>query len=237
MIEILKQSLQPLLADIINDEFNQAMLNETLTNEQYTNYCVQDQLYLEQYARALAMIAARCDKPQHVRTFLGFAYEAVDQEQALHVQHLKQNKALAETWMQQGMNAVCRDYTDFLLTQTATQPLSVAISAVLPCFYIYQQVGRYMLQSPQYHDQHRYRDWIQVYASDGFTKATDQAFSILIDCLDSALIKSVQQTFMQAAAFEQAFWQACIKAASQYSVEFPHALNDVVLCLWYKTKW
>ncbi len=211
MIEQLKQSLQPLLQNIINDDFNQAMLDESLSLEQYTNYCVQDQLYLEQYARALAMIAARCDKPQHVRTFLGFAYEAVDQEQALHVRHLNQHQDLAAIFLQQGMNKTCQAYTDFLLKQTATQSVAVAIAAVLPCFYIYQQVGQSMRQSPHYHDQHRYRDWIQVYAGEEFANATEQAFLVLLDHLGDDQHAAVHKTFMQAAHFEQAFWQACLK--------------------------
>lgn len=211
MIEQLKQSLQPLLQEIITDDFNQAMLDESLSLQRYSYYCVQDQLYLEQYARALAMIAARCDKPLHVRTFLGFAYEAVDQEQALHVRHLNQHPNLAQTFFKQGMNATCQAYTDFLLKQTATESVAVAIAAVLPCFYIYQQVGQSMRQSSRYHDQHRYGDWIQVYASEEFTNATDQAFAVLVDYLGDDQHAAVHQTFMQATAFEQAFWRACWK--------------------------
>lgn len=214
MVLKLMQLIEDLLPQIINNDFNAAMCDESLSVECYTYYCVQDQLYLEQYARALAMIAARCECPQHVRTFLTFAYEAVDHEQALHVKHLSFYPIERDRQLAVGMNSTCKSYTDFLLEQTAYRPLPVAISAILPCFTIYQQVGRALKQHVNFHQKHRYRDWIEIYASDGFALATEQALSVLSDCFDMAHWHDIKQCFLQASHFEQAFWQSCYKRCS-----------------------
>ena len=212
MIDDLKALVEPLVSSIIGHAFNQAMINETLALAQYTYYCVQDQFYLDDYSRALAMIAARCQVREHTQLLLRFASEAIDHEQALHTRHLSQNLELAEPLLQQGANAVCRQYTNYLLAEAKDQSVAEALAAVLPCFYVYWRVGKAMHSSPQFHAKHRYRDWIEVYASPSFEQATQTMFTLLQENItEMHQVSKIHDNFLRSTNFEQQFWQACME--------------------------
>lgn len=212
MIDGLKLAIEPLIIENIQHDFNQAMLTESLPLSQYTYYCVQDQFYLDEYSRALAMIAARCRVREHTQLLLRFAHEAINQEHALHARHISQHPVLAQPWIKQGANTVCQQYSDYLLAGSKSKSIAEAIAGVLPCFYIYWRVGVHMACSPHYHRRHRYRDWIDVYASEAFAEATESMFSVLQATITSAhQLAQVREILIRSTIFEQQFWQACVE--------------------------
>lgn len=83
----------------------------------------------------LAHIASRLPDMDDVATFLSFAVDGVVVEKALHEQ-FNPDKSIA-------MSEVCMFYTSFLRAQSQTD-VAVEAAAVLPCFWVYQHVGKYI---------------------------------------------------------------------------------------------
>ena len=116
--------------------FNRELAAGTLDQARFQFYISQDALYLDQYGRILAMAGARGPDGATLRLFAESALEAVAVEQVLHSQYLTQFGAgEAEP------SPDCLNYTSFLLATAYHEPWEVLMAALLPCFWIYWDVG------------------------------------------------------------------------------------------------
>lgn len=65
-------------------------------------------------------------------------------------------------------------YTQFLLATTSMNHPAIGMASVLPCFWIYKQVGDYIYQ--HYQPTHNpYFDWIQTYSVEAYGEAVAKA--------------------------------------------------------------
>ena len=118
--------------------FNRELAAGTLDQARFHFYITQDALYLDQYARILVMAGARGPDGATLRLFAECALEAVAVEQALHGQYLTQFGADA---LEAEPSPDCLGYTSFLLATAYHEPWEVLMAALLPCFWIYWDVG------------------------------------------------------------------------------------------------
>ena len=68
--------------------FNTELAAGTLAPERFRFYILQDAIYLGDYARALALAAAKAPDAATVQVFAGDAVQAIAVEQALHARYL-----------------------------------------------------------------------------------------------------------------------------------------------------
>jgi len=99
--------------------FNRELAAGTLEEARFRFYITQDALYLDQYARILAMAGARGPDGATLRLFAESALEAVAVEQILHGQYIaKFGVSDAEP------SPDCVNYTSFLLATASCHGLS-----------------------------------------------------------------------------------------------------------------
>ncbi len=144
--------------------FNRELAAGTLDKARFQFYIEQDAQYLEQYSRILAMAGARGPDGATLRLFAESALEAVAVEQALHAQYLSEFGAEAAE-----PSPDCLGYTSFLLATAYHEPWEVLMAAVLPCFWIYWDVGNAIAREAA--AENRYRAWIDTYSDEGFGNA------------------------------------------------------------------
>jgi len=160
------------LEAIIAQPFLQELAAGTLDQQRFVGYMQQDALYLSEYAKVLALLAAKAPNGQALMALTGFAQGALVVERQLHEQFLaKFNAPLATE-----MGAVCLAYTSFLLAKVATEPYCVGMAAVLPCFKIYTDVGHRLLGFAAVPNQ--YQAWLDTYAAPDFEAITQQACTL-----------------------------------------------------------
>ncbi len=136
--ETLWTHIQPLYEEILAHPFNQELASGILSQARFHFYLAQDALYLRDFSRALAFIAARSHTSSHIGHFLQFALGALVAERELHA-HFLGNRYCDEATPP---SPACLAYTRYLISTATTAPLEEAIAAVLPCFWIYREVGR-----------------------------------------------------------------------------------------------
>ena len=98
----------------------------------------------------------------------------------------------------------CVAYTGFL-EQGATAPFDVALAAVLPCFRVYAEVGRYVLARRPAGD-HPYGAWIDAYAAPEFDTAVRSAEAYLDSVASNR--EHVLTAYRRSTRFEWMFWDA-----------------------------
>lgn len=189
--------------DIINQPFNQELMNGTLSRERFCYYVEQDSFYLTNYANALAMIAARLQNIEHVKYFLEASLSMIDEQQNLH-SLLKKEFDFKETGT---LTLATLAYTSYLRYISAVEPLEVTIAAVLPCFWIYKEVGLHIARNSIYNNP--FASWIRNYSSEKFALGVKKAIDIFDDISEQAT-KSIRQqmcdTFHKCVVLEWYFW-------------------------------
>lgn len=168
--------------------------NGTLAPEDFTFYQDQDAQYLRSYSKALAMLAVKAPDPDAQAFWAAGAAECLTVESSLHVAWL------GADYHTQGPSGVTRAYTDFLTATALTQDYAVGVAAVLPCYWLYAEVGRVL--ASHNHDSHPYHAWLSMYSGSDFEAAT----SVAIDHAEQALAAAPATQRLTAAA---AFLQAC----------------------------
>jgi thiaminase/transcriptional activator TenA len=166
----------PLLERILAHPYNRALVAGTLDPAVFTQYVIQDALYLFEYGRVLAALAARAPTADGIRAFAQAAVGAIDVERALHAGFFQQLGIDPVAALHAEPSPTCRAYTDFLHASVHVGGYAVGCAAVLPCFRVYYDVGCRLapLEAPG----NPYTAWIATYAGAEFGAVVEQAESL-----------------------------------------------------------
>lgn len=200
------QNALPIYKKILQLPFIEELVQGTLPKEKFFFYLQQDAIYLADYGKVLATIAAKLSTPKHSEAFLRFAGDTIAVEKALHESFLKDTQTNNLTQA----SPACLLYTSYLLRQIAIAPIEVAVAAVLPCFWIYQEVGNYIL-SKQIKINNPYQSWIDTYGGEDFADAVTCAIAIcdeLAKQCTSSQKETMTQAFVMGSKFEWMFWNS-----------------------------
>lgn len=176
----------------------------TLPQATFVEYMQQDALYLADYGRALAGIAAQASEPDDTIFWAAGARETIVVERELHGSHVSDLAAAT-------MSPTCRGYTAYLLSLLTTGSYAVAAAGVLPCYWVYQDVGDRLLAAAGTLDGHPYGDWISMYADDHFAQQVVQAKQIVDRLAAEATPQDrarMATAYATATRYEYLFWDA-----------------------------
>jgi thiaminase/transcriptional activator TenA len=197
------QMITPIYHQIIQHPFNIELGIGTLDRQRFDFYLEQDAHYLMSYSRALSFIAARAGSSSNIQWFLTFALKALAAERELHTNFFPPNYS----WDNVEPSPTCIAYTQHIIALAATAAIEEAIAAILPCLWVYREVGRHTAVSAV--ETNPYIDWIKTYTNIEFSNDTDQAIAILdglaSHCAPQQLAR-MKKVFEYSALFEWHFW-------------------------------
>jgi len=202
-----RQRTQALRAAIDALPFNTELAAGTLARDRFQHYITQDALYLGQFSRALAIAAAKAPDTATLQSFAQSALGAVAVEHALHEHYLR------AFGVDPGMLATaepapdCLAYTSFLLAAAHHEPWEVLVAALLPCFWIYWEVGCAIAKTAA--PDNPYRAWIDTYADPRFGEAVQAVIATADHAADAAsanVRERMLAAFTRATQYEYLFW-------------------------------
>ncbi|WP_243074012.1 bifunctional hydroxymethylpyrimidine kinase/phosphomethylpyrimidine kinase [Microbacterium sp. SS28] len=188
-------------ADVDRCGFVQALGDGTLAEARFHRYLAQDALYLHGYSRVLA-VAADLAPTDADRAFWGACAEsALEEESRLHRERI----GVAT----QDAASATLAYLGHLDSVAARGQYAEIVAAVLPCFWLYSDVGRRLraLSAPA----HPYRDWLETYDDPAFADATKRAIAAAEAAAGAASVDerdSMTQVFVASMRLELAFFEA-----------------------------
>lgn len=194
-----------LIEAIQNHPFNRELAIGCLAPTKFQFYLQQDSYYLKIFARCLALTAGRVPA-QFLCDFLDFAAGAFIGEQEL-VHYIYQPSLKTQTT--ENLTMATLAYTEYLQNSCTNACYPVAVAALLPCFWIYQQVGERIAQQAQDRAHHPYQHWIETYSSNEFAAKVSRARAIFDDIgrYETVQIQSKMiSAFYKSTAFEWHFW-------------------------------
>jgi thiaminase (transcriptional activator TenA) len=201
------QANQDLAEACLHHPFVQGIGDGTLSKANFAYYVGQDAFFLEAFARAYSIAAAKAPDWFGFNTFHELA-GGVLQELQLHQGYAARWGVDLKT-VEPG--AATRRYTDFLLATAWSQEVGVTTAAMLPCMKLYAFLGQRLAASGI--PTHAYSDWIQTYSSDEFEPLAQQLASLAEQyAAPSPLVQSTYRYAMQCELdFFQAAWVQAVE--------------------------
>ncbi|MBV8326203.1 thiaminase II [Chryseobacterium sp.] len=200
------QRITPHYQSILNMPFIKELSEGALPQEKFRFYMAQDSLYLEHFGRTLSLIAAKIPDLTDVLAYMRFAESTIVVENALHESYFKDfgvtDKGVLEP--------ACHHYIHFLRSTAALESVEIATAAVLPCFWIYREVGNYIYQN-QNTNNNPYEKWIATYAGEEFSAAVDHAIAIcdkMAENTTEEIRQKMTEAFIMSTRLEYHFWEA-----------------------------
>ena len=205
------EAIQPIYQEILKMPFIEELKNGTLPLEKFQFYMLQDAKYLEHYGRALAALGAKAEDNEMALDFFEFGKNALIVERALHEAYFKQFNL--EPNQEITIEPVCHHYIHFLKSTVAYDPIEVATAAILPCFWIYKEVGDHIYQN-QNTDNNPYKNWIETYSGDEFAEGVKKALQYSNYMAENSTDKgrkAMLEAFIAASRLEFNFWDAAYR--------------------------
>lgn len=187
--------------------FNRELAAGSLSRERFQTYILQDALYLREFSRALAIAAAKAPARAHFEAFARSAVGVVAVEQALHERYLAEFGLGHEAVVVAEPSPDCLAYTSFLLSAAYHEPWEVLIAALLPCFWIYREVG--VAIAGEAAPDNPYRAWIDTYSDARFDAAVATAIAIADEAgaaAAPAVYAKMLAAFSRCVQYEWLFW-------------------------------
>ena len=203
-----------LYAETLALPFNAELAEGRLGVERFRHYMVQDAKYLIAFGQALAVAAAKADHPDHMVQFAGAAREAVVVERALHGDYFGRFGLDEAEVAAVPISPTCHHYASFLLATAFREPLPVVAAALLPCFWVYREVGHHIHATAA--PDNPYRAWIDTYAGDDFSAAVDAMIATADSLAASASageVDAMHVVFTRAMQLEYMFWDSAYRQA------------------------
>ena len=199
----------PLYRAIIEHPFNAELAAGTLSMERFRHYMLQDGVYLIAYSRALSIAAARARDTADMVAFAESAREAVVVERALHESYFAAFGIAAGEVLATEPSPSALNYNNFLIATAYHAPYEVTVGAVLPCFWIYWEVGRdiHGRAGPD----NPFQAWIDTYADAAYGATVQRAIAIadrIAGAVSPAVLEDMHAGFQRGVQLEWMFWDA-----------------------------
>jgi len=171
--EELWQENQDLAIACLHNPFVQGITDGSLPKAKFAYYVGQDAFFLEAFARAYSIAAAKAPDWEGFNVFHDLA-GGVLQELNLHQTYASQWGVDLKTV---DPGAATRRYTDFLLATAWSQSVGVTAAAMLPCMKLYAFLGQAIAVNGV--PNHDYADWISTYSSAEFEPLAEQLAEVV----------------------------------------------------------
>jgi thiaminase/transcriptional activator TenA len=199
--------IEGIYAQILEHPFIEGLADGSLDRDAFRFYVVQDAHYLREYARALSVCAARAPSEDDIAMFNHHAAGAIDVERELHEGFFRDLDVSARELAATPMAPTNLAYTSYLLAVVHGGSFAEALGAVLPCYWIYWEVGKALLErgSPD----PLYQRWIDTYGGEPFA-AIVRAVLDLTDRVGGQLADGESERMarhcVQTSRYEWMFW-------------------------------
>ncbi|HET9488124.1 MAG TPA: thiaminase II [Methylomirabilota bacterium] len=201
-------AIDGIYAAILGHPFIRGLTDGTLPRESFRFYAVQDALYLREFARALSLAAARAPEDDWIIMFNEHAAGALKVERALHESFFQDFGLTPAQVAATPLAPTNLAYTSYLLAVAHGAPYHEAVAALLPCYWIYWEVGKHLEQTGSRDP--LYARWIATYASEDFggvVRAVLEATDRIAAGLGGAERQAMARHFVTTSRYEWMFWE------------------------------
>ena len=179
----------------------------TLARETFRRYFEQNILYLEEYARAIALIIGKAPNREAIGLLSRFLSRIVQEEIPSNGAFLERLGGDPAQLDPVTMNSVTYGYTRHLLYVAAQGDCAEGLAAVLPCQWSYGELAKPFARSLPADP--IYADWIGLFANaqyDSLVALTTGLLDAIVDPNDQRKMAILERIFQISIGYEVQFW-------------------------------
>lgn len=188
----------------------------SLPIDRFTYFILQDYVYLLDFAQVLCQGGAKSPNLETLELFCRHALGAVEVERSFHASFGKTLGLSRKQLDAVPKGPITQAYIGHLQSVARGGTLSEIVAAVLPCYWIYGEVGRRLYRGRPSKPK-IYREWIETYASDSFWHPVREQIQ-LMDRLGAAASvdekKRMNEHFILSSRYEFMFWEQAYRLES-----------------------
>ena len=200
-------SIEPIYAAIRRHPFITGLTDGSLPRERFEFYAIQDALYLREFARAVAIAGARAPKDDWIIMLTEHAAGALRVERTLHEGFFQEFELTADAAVTTPLAPTTLAYTNYLLTVAYGAPFHEALAALLPCYWIYWEIGKELAGAGSPNP--LYARWIGTYGSAEFGAVV----GAVLDATNEVAVRlgdieraAMRRHFRTTSRYEWMFW-------------------------------
>ena len=158
----------------------QEILNGTLPLEKFKFQIRQNYNYLMEYSKGWAIGAARCRDYEVMLVLVELLRETLEHEVPFYREYWKKTLDISpeELEMEQ-LSCVKRSYTSHELARGWEGSIVELVTALLPCAFVYWQMGRKMKSMCTLPEGNLFRNWIEFYTTGWYDEACKQLIELI----------------------------------------------------------
>lgn len=168
----LSQRLQTSVASLwerqLHHPFVVALGNGSLARANFEFYIRQDALFLDVLTKTFGYAATKARDHEEMEQFGKLLLNTLLVEEELHRRYGERFGLTANEMLNTPMAPTNYAYTRHLLHIAATGTLPELLTAILPCAWIYAEVGHHLVGDTLPAPEHPYADWLTTYISPDF---------------------------------------------------------------------
>ena len=199
-------------------EFINKLSNDTLKEEKFLNYLIQDYLFLIQFSKAWSLAILKSDNLEEMKIAASTVNDLINFEMELHITLCANygiSKSDLENADEENANIA---YTRYVLELGYSSDFLDLLSSLAPCVLGYGEIGLNCQNSNP--KTLMYKKWIETYSSIEYQDVCknvsgliDQAFLLRLgtNFENTYKWKKVNQIFKKATLLEVDFWNMAIK--------------------------
>jgi thiaminase (transcriptional activator TenA) len=205
-------SIGSIYQEILAHPFLRGLTDGTLVEERFRFYVLQDALYLREYARALSLAGVRSPDESTLVMFNEHSAGAITVERSLHEGFLKDLGVTRDEADRTAATPTTLAYTSYLQKTACLGDYPEVLGAVLPCYWIYREVGKTLLESSSPNP--LYKRWIDTYGGEEFGALVEAVLDLADETcegLNPVQKARVAEAFVTTSRYEWMFWDAAWK--------------------------
>ena len=204
----LKRSANPIRRAIFAHPFLQELHAGTLPMDRFTYFILQDYRYLLDFAQVLCLGGAKSPDLKTLEIFTRHALIAVEVERTFHASFGKSLGLSQNDLDQTPKGPVTEAYTRHLQAVARGGTLGEIAAAVLPCYWIYGEVGKKLYKNRPRKPK-IYREWIETYASEEYWRPVREQIHLMNELgrrANGEEKRRMRSHFLLSSRYEFLFW-------------------------------
>ena len=173
----------------------------TLSKERFESYLIEDMVYLKAYREVLLTLAGKAPNEGWKQFLIKGSADCAKEVEHIHNTYFRGTKYNAKP-----PSKVNAAYISFLRETVKQGSFSEGLAAVLPCYWIYWEVGRTLKQRGSRNT--IYQRWIDYYSDDAYAETVSTIRTMMNTAAKGQPSERLIQIFATGANHEYLFWDS-----------------------------
>lgn len=187
--------------------FIKELQDGSLGAEEFRYYLIQDRYYLEHFSRIHLLIAEQMEDKEVKEMLLTGAKHLAEGEISIREGFFKELNITDEEIASTPIAPTAYNYVSHMYRQLLDGSLKSAVSGLLPCAWLYQEIGVELIKTGS--PTSLYQRWIETYSGEDAAKDVAHQCALINRLYESADEKEKQQmidAFVISSRMEYLFW-------------------------------